>query len=516
MANPTWDVRVDWNNDGDYSDTGEDITSDVLARSQMSVDYGRDQARSLAPMASGQAALDVRNDSGDYSPENSSSPLAGLLGPGRPLRIQATHSAVTYSVYHGYLDDYDVRAAVDDQFVTFTALDGLARLKGVEVSTALYPSLQTGAAIDHILDAVGWTAGRDIDTGATTMRWWWEETADAFQAVERILHSEGPTALAYIGPDGEFVFRDRHHRLTRSASTSVQATFSGSSEPQISQDLGYEVGWRDIVNSVEFNVEEREPGDIEMVWSDTTIYTIVPGETKTFDVVTDHPITSLQTPTQGTTTSSDFMVVTGSTLTVSFNRTSGRSLRMSVSVPLAGISTTVLQMQLRAAYVQVARTIKVKAEDSASIAQYGRRPYRLDAPWLTRNEAGPIADLIIGMRAQRLPVITMKLHGANDTRLAQQLGRDLSDRVQVIAAALGMDAEFFIEHISHKLIEGGLLETAFGCEKAPSIPTTVFRFNVAGRGFNDGEFGPSGLDDPATIFQFDTSGHGFDDGLLAT
>ena len=38
--------------------------------------------------------------------------------------------------------------------------------------------------------------------------------------------TEGPPSIAYVGPDGTFIFRDRHHRLLRAASLTPQATFA--------------------------------------------------------------------------------------------------------------------------------------------------------------------------------------------------------------------------------------------------------------------------------------------------
>ena len=77
-----------------------------------------------------------------------------------------------------------------------------------------------------VLDAVGWTGPRDLDLGATFVHWWWLEEVDAFTAVTDLVSSEGPPSIAYVGPDGTFIFRDRHHRLLRAASLTPQATFT--------------------------------------------------------------------------------------------------------------------------------------------------------------------------------------------------------------------------------------------------------------------------------------------------
>ncbi len=51
----TYKVSIDWLNDGDFVDAGDDVTKRVLARSALTVAFGRDQARALAQTAVGRA-----------------------------------------------------------------------------------------------------------------------------------------------------------------------------------------------------------------------------------------------------------------------------------------------------------------------------------------------------------------------------------------------------------------------------------------------------------------------------
>src|SRR5690606_20333360 len=114
----------------------------------------------------------------------------------------------------------------DNRSIDITALDLLSLLQGTKISTELYAAQRTGALIGVILDAVGWSGPRDLDLGATFVPWWWAEETDAFQALQELLASEGPPSIAYVAPDGTFVFRDRHHRLLRSQSLEPQASFA--------------------------------------------------------------------------------------------------------------------------------------------------------------------------------------------------------------------------------------------------------------------------------------------------
>ena len=56
MNNAAYDIRIDWDNDGDWSDSGDppdgrnNVTSRALARTAVTIEYGRDQARAGAPI----------------------------------------------------------------------------------------------------------------------------------------------------------------------------------------------------------------------------------------------------------------------------------------------------------------------------------------------------------------------------------------------------------------------------------------------------------------------------------
>lgn len=499
---------------------GEDVTSRFPEKETLAIAYGRDQARAFSPTRPGTANLELDNESRDYSPENASSPLAGKLGPGRDVMVQATYNSRAYTLYRGKLDDYEVNPNKGEWSVNFTALDGLATLKTVDISTALYPGLRTGEAIGRVLDAVGWTGGRDIDSGGTTIRWWWEEDTNAYTALEKIVASEGPGAFMTIGPSGQFIFRDRHHRLVRTESTTVQATFRDSgAEPWFEAPFELDYGWRDIVNYVTFKVEERAPAVVEqVVWSDTNQFSLAAGETRVLSVSLENPTHLIATPTSGATAGSGDFVVPSGSVTVTLSRNSGQSLNLNVTA--GGAGATVLTAQLRGYPVTAARTVVVAAEDAASIAKYGRRSYGGDSsPWLNRYDAQAVADLVLGQRAERLPIVQLRIVNGSDTALTQQLQRDLSDRIRVIDAETGLDASFYADQIKHSISRNGVvMETVFGCERVATAPSSLFTFDHATLGkFGTGTFAPSGFDDPNSVMRFDHATQGkFNTGAFGT
>lgn len=509
---------IDWNNDGDYSDTGEDVSLRLNGGAPVSFKYGRDSERALAPTTSAEGAFVLNNDSRDYSPDYASSPLAGNLKPGRPVRVTALVSAVTYSLFQGFIDDF----TLDPQAKTasFTLTDVLSRFTGQHVSTALYQGLRTGDAIGILLDKIGWpAAARDLDPGATLIQYWWAE-GDAGDELASLVRSEGPAALVTVdGTTGNFVFRDRHHRLTRTESLTSQATIrvtgSGTTAPLAKWPLGYDHGMKAVINATAFSVPQRRPlGDLAQVWTSDTAISVGSGETVQVTAQASDPFIGAVTPVDGI----DYTWSGGGTPTVALTRDSG--VTTTIAISSSGGAIVVRDLALRAYSLPVAATTQVTDEEPVSIASYGRKTWPYDAPWVSVYDASALGDIIIGQRAERLPTVSTSLDNYSDTQVTQQLTRDLSDRVTILdPGTTGLNADFYIEQIKHEITGQGNRKhvTTFSCERAPTQITTAFRFDTAGQGFDDGKFALTGLDDPAVMFRFDgTSGHRFDEGVFAT
>lgn len=506
-----WNIAVDWNNDGDFTGTGENVTRRALERTGLSMQYGRDQVRELSPMVAGAADLELANDSRDYSPDNVYSPLYGNVLTARPVRVTATEMGVTYTLFTGFTDDYTVNPGRSERSVSISGLDAVAKLKGAEATTPLYQGIRTGTAIGYVLDAIGWPAGlRDLDPGATTARWWWAQDEDAFDAIQKLVQSEGPPAMLTSDEQGRIVFRDRHHRLLNSASTTPQQTFSDQSvaEPSFT-DMAYDHGWQNIVNSVSVKVDELDPADEPTaIWQSESQVSVGANATLTLHLTLDSPAVRPQvsyTVLSGTVTD-NLTVDSGQTLTLALTAGSGGAL--------------LSDLQVLGQPVTAQRSYTILLEDQASITQNGFRSLTYDVPWAGFNDATAVAQLILDASAQRRPIITLTLRsetGAPSTRLLEQFNRDLSDRVHVREPETCVDHDFHIEQITHKVLEAGkVLETTFGMERAIQQADDVFRFNDSAHGFDQGVFASVGLTDPALLFVFDQAGHGFNQGVFGT
>lgn len=512
----------------DIPSPGDDITTKVL-ESGIAIGYGRDQDRQLSPASVGSASLSVINTDRGLSPEFTASLLYGDLEPARQTRAKVTYGGNVYPLMLSKIDDYNIKADLDDRTVDFTFLDGMADLQNVKLSTAVYASQRTGALISTILDLAGWTGPRDLDLGATVVPYWWVEQTDALTAIQDLVKSEGTPSLAYQAPDGTFVFRDRHHRLLRGESTEAQATFSqpvlmDCTAPAVTGGLDftapfvYAHGWRDIVNSVTFEISERSlETDYAVVWNQEDTVQLGNGEAVNIGVSASDPFMEAITPVEGT----DFTRTGAGTVSVLLSRDSGQSAVLTLMAN--GGSATISGLQLRAKAVSVRRNIKVSREDTDSITQHGEKSYPETAPWANANDADAIAGMILLHYAKRRPTIQLRVTSQDPAHFVQVLSRTVSDRIHVRYDEMGIDSDFYIEHVTHTVQRMNapgrppVHSVVFGCEKNIEVSANPFTFDKRGAGFDQGVFDPIQADSPDTVFIFDHPTQGkFDTGLFGT
>lgn len=309
--------KIDWNVDDLFTGTGEDVSDWVDGSVGAMWSRGRDQVRQFAPAAAGQAAFALNNISRDYSPGNASSPIAGLVLPGRKVQIETqgtdgegldfvdgtdfefidstsfdTEGTPGRVIWSGLIDD--ILQHPENRSVGFPCLGNLSKLRGKTVSTALYQNITTSDAISAVLDAAGWPPlARTIQTGLTTLSWWWLDNQDAFDAIEQLRATEGPWASVYEDALGNFVFENRDARMTQTRSTTPQATFTGTGEIT---SLVYNPNFKDTVDAAVITINERAMQGQTEVWSLGETLTLTPLQVRRIQIRASDPFMSLLTP----------------------------------------------------------------------------------------------------------------------------------------------------------------------------------------------------------------------------
>jgi hypothetical protein len=184
---------------------------------------------------------------------------------------------------------------------------------------------------------------------------------------------------------------------------------------------------------------------------------------------------------------------------MSLSRTSGESAKIFIT---ATTSAVVQGLNLRAVPVPVVREYVVTVEDQTSINNHGIHSLEsdLELPWANKYDAEAVGKTIIGLRAERLPLIAFRISNVNPERMLQILERDLSDRIHVVENETFTDHDFYIERIEQSIEEVGWNHSSlFGCERAREPVANVFKFGSAGPGFDSGRLGLQGFDDPEKV-----------------
>ena len=258
-------VAVDWDQNGNYTGTYDDISADVTDTGGECF-RGRSEPHPITGRASaGTFQVQLHNQTGKYSRFNAASPLYGLMLPGRSVRFQTVQGDTTRTVWSGFLDDI---VANPDRTATLTASGPFVKLVEHEVVIASTGSTGTGAAIGTILTAASWPAGdRSLDTGVLTLNTYFAQPARALEGMREIEDTE--LGFLFESADGKIVFHARNRRTTNAASTSSQAHFSdgaGSSLPYVRVSADVSPLAR-IINHVKLEVYTQELAAATEVWT---------------------------------------------------------------------------------------------------------------------------------------------------------------------------------------------------------------------------------------------------------
>ena len=142
------------------------ITNDVQ---RIAIRRGRD--RMFEQYTPGQATIQFLDMTGDWNPENHSSPYFGDILPMRQIRIHTIYLGTTYYLYTGFITSWDwawADQAADYAIVTIRCVDAfrLLQLANVTTVTGAATNDLAGVRIGQILNTISWPPSlRDIDNG---------------------------------------------------------------------------------------------------------------------------------------------------------------------------------------------------------------------------------------------------------------------------------------------------------------------------------------------------------------
>lgn len=233
------------------SDVWTDVTSYVHA---WSARRGANRVTSPAlRYDSGTATITLDNSDRRFDPTYLAGPyvVAGVtqVTPMRAVRIRATHNGVTYDIWRGFADEWQVDyGGPNYSVVTLTATDATKVLQSYDRAAVatVGGSENSGARVSRILDSVGWSAtDRVIATGDTTLQ---ATTLEGPAWTELSLVQDTELGELYIDTAGRVFFRNRLAILEDTRSNTSQATFGDESGELRYESVSVNYDDADLIN----------------------------------------------------------------------------------------------------------------------------------------------------------------------------------------------------------------------------------------------------------------------------
>lgn len=294
MTVPVLGVSIDWANgpafgnplvlDDPTSFLDEAILADSAAdvvdvsNIALRVQTKRGRNRILNKFEAGSATIILRDDNGNFSPTNTSSPYYGKLVPLRKIRVWADYQdeitlvTTRYFIFSGYITSYDtnfVRGFEETSTVTLQCVDGFRLFNNIAIGTVAGTSAGqlSGARINALLDVADYPASqRAIDDGDSTMQADPATSRSLLDAIQTVEQSE--FGGFFFQKTGTATFYSRNTVSKKADATPYNFSDTGSGIGFAQIDFAYDDQL--IVNDV---VVERLGGVAQQVQDSDSINT---------------------------------------------------------------------------------------------------------------------------------------------------------------------------------------------------------------------------------------------------
>jgi len=437
------EVDVDWDNDGVFEHgTYEDITADVEG---ISYERGKDEKLpfDLIKANTGRCEIVVKNIDRKYTPTYSSSVLYPNVKPKRAVRVRFTFNNTLYERFYGYIEDIIPHPKKQERYASIFCVDGMDFLAKEDARCALQENQYTGVLVGKALDSAGWpTAKRRIDTGVDQIALWYSR-GKALNEIRKIEDTE--VSFFYIDGSGNAVYEDRHHRLKGDHLVS-QASFDDTMT-----DLPFEYRAQSVFNKVKCSVTPHDVAALAEIWqlvdvpnSETLagVPSLSPGESRSFIASYDNFAREVVTPVATT----DYLANTAedgtgtdktSDISLSFDSWSnGAKVTLTND---ASVLVYITFLRIRGKLYTDEEAVVAVAEDSTSQDTYQKRTLDLTGDFMSDiNTAEELCKYALSLRKDPQPELEMTFWGSTDTLMTQILAREISGRITISNAELGI------------------------------------------------------------------------------
>lgn len=489
MASATYDVMIDIDRDSAYGHAKSDLTAYVQ---RMTWNNGMSTPfQEVAPPARLTITLD--NTSGAFDPDNAGAAYYGLLKKGTLVRVRATYSATTYTLFIGKVTTLTIEPGVYGREVTLQANDLMAEMLDAEYIPPLQTTVRTDEVLESLFDSgiialpyatdywilgltgyselgsttipVGATDMIDFDAGKTTLAYAGDnagsETGISAQGYIRdVVAAECGGRFFFNSRTGKFTFHNRHHDTNY---TVDEAMTGGDID---TMDYTYQ---EDIINRVSINYQTRKLGTAASVlWELDEPITLGPGVSKTITARYRDPdnesahvgAMDCLPPSPGV----DYIAYrtgTSTVMTHDLNITpnwGGSSAKVQLTNGNGTASITLSTLVLRGTPIITYSKQSAESFDANSYATYGMYDKTITLRMVSDIElVQNYADSIIAQFSSGASRVTTVTFNANKSavRMARALGSAPGTCISITDSDSGHDADYIVVGEQHRVTAGG-------------------------------------------------------------
>lgn len=490
MGWATYALVVDWNNNGSFADSGDDISADLFA---FTIDRGF--ASPLARVAqAGRMTVSLFNTSKQYSPK-----LQANVLPSRAVRLNMTVGVTTVTLFRGFLKKI---VPAPDIFgmktVTIECVDAMEILDRVEASIPIIEYGRADQVIAAAVSAVYTPPSTSYESGINVFPYAgdrWTEAGEWGIGFERSRASQkiadacaSDWGRFFINKAGGPTYKNRHYTAFN---TTTLITLNGEFS-----NLNYEKSDGEVYNQIEVTCHPRVIGaEYEVLGrlSQSRAPRIEANASQTFKLDYRDPSNpalrigarSLLNLVSGTDYKcTDDEGGEGTDVTASITPsytlkadTAEVTLTNALSQPVY-----VQTLQVRGLPVRVREEVTKVSSDVTSINAYQKRTLSINAPLMNNDyEAQRLSEHLLALWKDPRDVVTgITLEGLfSDTWLAAIRDMELLDRVVLTEAQTGLSSYAgYVYRMQHQADADNGHRVTFDLETAYALGTP-FRLDTS-------------------------------------
>lgn len=446
MADPIYAVGIEFVS-GSYTN----ITEDVF---RMSI--SRKLANPFEKFRPGTANFILDNMAGVYSPDNLSSPYAGLMRPQLQVRVHASHSANSYAMFQGYIDEWSPNPDLSNpRTCNIMCRDQGKRLQNRNITTSMFINYNVGSVFVEVMSRAS-VNSFSIDAITDEQPYMWFRDRQLTGAIDELL-TEG-FFFAYADGAGTFNVKKRYFDLEQSVVASFQEF----------KRLQYALNDDFVMNDVTVEgVPRKLDPDIRSIANIDNSILIQASASVTFWLEYLDPDNSEPSPAQGLVApvnSTDYQMFVNSdgtgtehTSTCSASVTFFGQTAKNVVFNGAGTDAWLTRYGIRGQIVHRRSRISSNLENASSQAVYGRQSFRLSSDILgNEGHNSNYTEFLVDRYHDPEPDVQVSVENI----FPQILDIELARKVVLIDSVTGISSQYIVQGISHEIsMDQGLVHT---------------------------------------------------------